>query len=657
MAQWQNTNVNFSGANGALAVASGSFSKAGGLALQISDQIRKEEEDKAKTVALNNAGIRAAEASMQNEARLNYLLDTDNRNIRLQQKKNNALVTAADTIASDAKTNMLNALNKDVQAHYVPAGTEGFDQLPGQVYTRPKLGADGKPLIDPTTQQPIMEQYKVDGYSQNKYDTLPKDIQAFDRTEFINGTVKKLLATGLYDPATALQLAQAEASKRIGALPSADTIKSKNDAVTHAYDARMNILANATKGKGGTNITVNGTNTKGTGGSGYTTYTDANDPEINDKWIMEKFTKSRGFFDGLSNVFNDDMALNQNIMRKNQAEYATDYGVTPAQYRAFMNGIVQDGIIGDEYAPETIFEGTPEQRLAIAAKMKKYGHDKTTGKVPTVSGSTNPAATLKAQYKQFKTVLAKGDEVTQAYLQDINRSYQAATPKSKAQIIAAFRNNQIKLMKSQLKDTAVSTVVKPKGTPLFADKKNPISVAMSTKDAPGTSSLVQLLKKDPTAYAKAIKGLTKAEKRKVQAYMETPGFKKIMTAYAKHQITSGGNSNDKDNTPTAKTKMDTLLKTKPLTIDPSDLGDSYDSVTLRKAGYVPKYNALREVISWENPRLIHPKKPSMPMKDIQKYYRMSDDEVRKLPKSKVIKIMSDYKLPAEIRKKLSLRLY
>ena len=653
MAQWQKTNTNFSSTNGAMANAASAFDKAGGLALNISQQIEQEKVNEAtKTAQLN--------ASMQGAEKTAYLLDTENRDVRVEQAQhdlnierqkalNNGLVTISDTAEAEAKADFLQTVNDDVKANYVPEGAEGYDQVPGQVYTRPKVGPDGQPLMqqmpDGTT-QPIMESYKVNGYTQNKFEALPEEVQQFQRTAFINKMTEKLLATGQYTPTTAQAAAVNEANNLLGALASKDTIDGQTAALDKVVDNKTKVIESILKAqqKNGTTVNINGgTGTSGSGGNGYSTsnYTNTNDPEKNLEWINKNFSTSRGPIDGLATVFSSDTALNQNIVRKNQAEYVTDYGVTPAQYRAFMNGVMKDGVIGDEQAPDTMFTGTDAQKKAIAQKMKTYGNDKesVSTKVKGTNGSNNAAA-IKAQYKQYEELVTKSDEVNQAYLKDVQASYAAATPKSKQQLLANFKNHQMKLIKSQLKTvpitkTTTQTLTKDgkTSTALFTGK-DPISQAMKTKDAAGESSLLKLQMNSPKEFKGYIEALSKPERAKVLSYMNKPATQAIMKKYTEAALKNG------------KTGEKVVVKEEGKTVGSNTNPRSH------RPGFTSKSEEVKEdpVVEVKTNR-------TMSLPEQRRYIQMSDTEVSNIPMRERIQILQQYNLPTDLTKKLARGLY
>ena len=655
---WQHTNVNFNDVNGAMATAAGSFSKAGslaqGLVKSINDQ--KLTDLKAQQTAYlldgenrtNRLAVDANKRAVTQEAN-KYHLGLDR-----QIDTNNGLVQAADTSATTAKADYLGALNADVQAHYVPQGQEGYDNLPGETYTRPMLNEQGQPVIDPTTQQPVMQSYKVDGYTQNKFDAVPEGQQQFVRSKFIKLMSAKLMESGKYTQATADAAATAEASKRLGALATNATITGKNAALKTVVDNKTKLVQAMIKaqGKTGTVVNVNGTGggtrTTGRNGSYSTTNTsDANDPEINAKWIKDTFSTSRGPLDALAAVFSSDTALNQNIIKKNQAEYVTDYGVTPAQYRAFMNGAVHDGVVGDEQAADKLFTGTKAEKLAIATKMKAYGHDKestsTKVKIPNGSAASSKAA-LTAQYEQMKTLVTQSDKDNKAYLQDVQASYAAATPKSKQQLLANFRNHQIKLMKAQIKETPVTTKVKvgadgDKTKVKLFQGKDPISKAMHTIDPKGESSLLKLQLDSPKKFGEYVKSLNKPERAKITAYLSKPSNKSIMAKYVEARIKNKSKVTSKTVAP--KTKV----------IQPKVVPNG-SQPRVGGHGASRKYTAPKPTVYEKQPA-----RAKMSLVEQQKIFHMTDIQVHDMPAADRVKLLQQYDLPVELTKKLAKGLY
>jgi len=631
---WQQTNANFSDVNSAMATASASFGKAGALAKGLVDSINKTSDAKQK------------------ELQTAYLLDTTKRNQLVEQAqydlgadRNKVNAQEASDIFNNEKnvgqTNLRTEVNNQLKAQRVYSDGQGYTDVQGDVYTEAVSGPDGNPLLDPTTQQPVMKSYKMRGGLVNKYDTLPEGLsQQFERKGFVDRAYKALMATGKYsNPATALAAANAEANRQLGALPSAAILKSKQKVLTEVFKGNVKMMEAYLKnsGKSPTNITVNGTSGRTNANGSYTTFSDKNNPEINAEWL-NTFDDTRGPLDAGAAALSSDTAINQNVIRNNQLEYINTYNVTPAQYRAFMNGAIKEGMIGDAQAPDTIFTGTKEQKQAIANAMKKFGHDSQSTKVRG-GGGVNTAAALKAKYKTYEAAFKKANINSKSFLSDVQNLYASATGKSKKQIVSAFLASKVQSSNKALtvtnKEKEKEEAQKPQTKPLFTGSDS-ISRAMSTTSKVGESDLADLQVNKPTAYLAAVKKLSPAEKLKVKSYTNSKAYKTMLAKYVKSSSTSKDVNKEEEPVVTANQPQGNVQTSRG-----GGHGAGRKYTAPKKTVYAPKKA-----------------KAKLPLAEIQKYYKMSDEGISGIGTATRIKLLQDYSnLPTQLRRKLSHGLY
>ena len=617
MAQWQKITPNFSGANGALAVASGSFAKAGGLASQLADNIRQRDMAEAKKAALLSNTI--------NDGRkTEYLLDSDQRQVDLAQyqdalnkfqtnQQNQQILQAQQEAMPEAKNKLKVAFEQALNKQVAPiTGLQVGQMGPAHPNT---VVTEGKPL----TPEQVEQNQQVEN-ANVRAQTALGNFETFNtpvaRKDLYKATLDRLLAQNTGLPLETLQAkAQAYVNQELGALPSAETIKAQNEMADTIYTTESNTLKEmmqAMRSGANTpsvNVAINGTGV-GSKNMGQQSVSNANDPMAIDKWIKTVVgnESNSGPLDVAFQWGSKDQSIDADDLKTAVQFYKTNFPeLSNNQIMSYLGNEVKAGRLSDYYGDDTIFPSSTKAKVTpklikIAQDMQKYGADKSTmrDKAFGANGQITDVKAAKAilgeQFKQYNQLLQQQKQLTKEYMttragitsSQVGKSHdQLASDLIKKYVMPTTKKVDPKLVKVAPK---VADIAK---TNLFKDTKNPIAIAMRTKDPEGKSSLATLLHKNPTSYTKAFKALTKSEQAAVVKYVQSSKFKKLM-----HSNTN----TDRDTTDGGVSK---ILINKPSTIAKAELGNSYDTIKLRKAGYIPEYNALHEIVGWKNPRLLH----------------------------------------------------
>jgi hypothetical protein len=645
MAQWQRITPNFTGANGALAVASNAFAKAGGLSAQLANSIRQRDTAEAQKAALLNSSI-------NDSRKTDYLLDTENRQVALEQyqndlnkfrtnEQNQQVVQAEQNAMPEAKDKLRakfaqtltdkygapvdpNTLAQAEQAtgrqvgEFGPARpavvpTDGQTLTPAQVSQNSKLEQQFQEVMGPEAkrQQALAQWDKVD--------------PAVDRKTLYNTTLEKLMAQNTGLPLETLQAkAQAYVNQSLGALPDADTIKSQNEMTDKIYAEQSNTLREAMKrllGKDGKSTAIN--ISTGNGRSGVSRNSNGqsisfdNDPEAFNEWLSGQFKERNSLKDVVLNLGGKTQSVNQQDIKDAYLFYKTKFGITDNQFMSYINGAIKEGLFSADYGPESLFPKDPNSKpnkdqAKIAQDMQKMGADKTSmtargfGPNGAITDPKAAKALLGEKYNQYKKLFETQQQLTKEYMSSRSAINKSKYGKTGDQIVQDFMRTYVEPISAQVDSKLVKMAPKQSDigkTKLFTDKANPIAAAMLTTDPKGESSLHTLITSDPEGYAKSFKLLSKPEQAAVVKYLNSPKFKSLVKSNTKKTGSSNTAPNITDTTKASVAHTNKLISQNSPSISVRDLGDSYDILTLRKNGYVPEYNNTREIVGWRNPRL------------------------------------------------------
>lgn len=587
---WQHTNVNFNDVNGAMATAAGSFSKAGSLAQGLVKSIDDQKRTELK------------------RQQTNYLLDTENRNKRIEQdqfnlgiQRNQDKALMANQILQEqeqAAQEQQLALNKQEFAKRLDnQGVSLIDDQPHPM--SPEIAALPTLLTTPSGG------LSNEAIAQGAPTELPAD---FDRKQFTTQAYKKLLESGRFNPTEAMAIAQQEADSKLGPLATAEQIKAKQDFLKDTHDGKIKqfeAMMKTLKGAGGNTTNYIGTGVGGRGGNGYSTETSKLQAKEFEDWVNNKFDKDTSWFGKVfsTSLDSDNRQVNKESIAKNAAMFKSKYGIPEQQYMALVSKITGEGRWFGKYAPEALFSKDPKVQSALATEMAKYGPDSRTTR--TKSGAAINAETqLKlnaTKAKAIKSLYAKMQEADKAYEHDYNVAAQAGTPLTGKQ--RAFRKYESMRKASDVvlapskSDKSFKSAPGDKVRKLFTDNSNPVVKAWNHKDKEGVSSLAELVTKDPKAFAEGVAGLSKEEKAKVKKFTHTKAYLDILKAKSKvatkeePKVSKAETSNNTTSL-IGQHKADGVIPSRDLS--------SADTIKLRQAGYIPVYNSLKEVVGWEN---------------------------------------------------------
>jgi len=639
MAQWQRTNPNFSGANGALAVASGSFAKAGGLAAQLSNSIRQRDMNEAKKASLLTS-------TMNDSRKTNYLVNTDQRKLAMEKyqfdlnkhranQQNQQILQAQQGAMPVAKQQLRNAFEQTIANKYgKPIDPEVLAQAETTANLQTGQFGPARPSIIAENGQPLApEQVQQNQQVENQFQTViapqaqreaalaqwDKLSPKVARKDLYKATLVSLLEQNTGLPLETLQTkAMAYVNQELGALPDADTLKSQRDMTDKIYEQRNEFLQEAMKKllgqdkTGSVNVAINGTSGGNYRNSNGSTASYENDPAAFNKWLG-KYESHNGPVDLLFNISGKTQSVNRQDVKEAYLFYKTKFGITDRQFMSYMNGAIKDGVISDDYGPEDLFPAKPDSKpnkkqAMLAQDMQKMGADKTSIKAKGFSpnGAITDLKAAKAmlgdRFKQYKNLSTQQQQLTKEYMASRGQITASQVGKSRNQIVDDFVKTYIEPVSTKVAPKMIKVATKQEDvtkTNLFKDKTNPIAVAMRTQDPKGESSLAKFIKDNPSAYQKYFKKLPKAEQASVVKYVRTNKFKSLLKSTHVNKPATG------NNTVTTPDVTQQLLQKHLPSISVSDLGSSYDTVALRKQGYIPEYNSLNEVIGWRNPKLEH----------------------------------------------------
>lgn len=573
---WQHTNVNFNDVNGAMATAAGSFSKAGSLAQGLVKSIN----DKKLT------DLKAQQTA--------YLLDGENRTNRLAVEANKRVVAQTEA-----------ARNLDIQHQAEKATTaQGIITNQEQLAREAQLGLNqaefskrldnqGLSLID-NQPHPMSQEITAlptllttpsgglsnDAISQGVPTKLPTD---FDRKQFISNATQALLAKGIYTQTEANLLATQAADNELGSLATSSQIKDKHalqkgihDGKIKQFEAMMKTLTS--KGGNTTNIISGGGGSRSTvGNSSYTTGTTSIDLPTLDNFVGT-LPPSRSMLGTIfGTAWTNKTQGNQNKVRELIGKYMHK-GASVKQAVAFVDNQLQDGWLAGKELPEKLFSTDAKDEAYILNEMKNLGADTATTKESNRNALINASTQLKlsaSKSKSIKSLYAKMQEADKAYERDYNTAAQAGTPLTGKQ--RAFRKYESMRKASDVvlapskSDKSSKSAPGDKVRKLFTDNSNPVVKAWNSKDKEGTSSLAELVTKDPKAFAEGVAGLSKEEKAKVKKFTHTKAYLDILKAKSKvitkevapiSKLTELNTSIANLGTPETSAKMQQLIKLK-----------------------------------------------------------------------------------------------
>ena len=618
MAQWQRTTPNFSGANGALAVASNSFTKAGGLATQLANSLRQRDMAEAKKAAMQTAAI-------NDSRKTEYLLNADNRKVAMEQyqhdlntqrvnNQNNQILSAQQAAMPQAKDKLKAAFEQQINTQVAPiTGVEVGQSGPARPNTT------GQNLTPEQIKQ-NMQLEQVNRNSQTASNNFDKLNPKVARQDLYQATLDSLVKQNTGLPLETLQAKANEyVNQQLGAMPSKDMIDNQLAGVDKTYETKSNLLKemmkSMTSSKNTPNVNVsigsNGVNSTGD----IQSVTTSNDPMQIDKWIKTVIgdEDNSGVLDTVFQWGSDDQAIDADDLKTAVQFYKKNFPqLSNNQIMSYLGNEVKAGRASDYYGNDKIFPDSADAKVnadqvKFAQDMQKYGADKSSSRVKgfgadgKITDVKAAKAILGEKYKQYAQLMKEQEALDKEYASSRSAITRSLSPKSREQLASDLVQKYVMpiAQKEKVDPKEVKVAVKKENiskTKLFSDTANPISAAMRTNDKKGKSSLIKLLDENPNRYAEAFKKLTKPEKASVVKYLQSSKFKKLASEYKPK------NTNDTEDTATS------LLSKNLPKISVGDLPEGYDTVAMYKKGYVPEYNAAREVIGWRNPRLEHAQK-------------------------------------------------